>query len=696
MMTESVTPPPVQNPDDKSDVNSAKTGMPPVVLKGDVKIYPNKPISFLNKGPIKAYEASGANGSKAFAMICEKNLVPQTEIIHKYAEIVTPYLPKVIAAGVADWPMDSREHLIMVYEDKLGQPIIVDKNPQALGLKPELVIGTIFKNILDVVQAMRDKGIAHGNICVQNIFDGGSPTYEHAVLGEMLSAPSGFNQPILYETINRSLCQPIGRGSAEIADDIYALGVTLATLIRTSDPTEGLSHHDIIHAKMDLGSFNFIVGKSRFPALILEFLRGTLNDDVNLRWTFDDIMVWAEGRRVNPKQSGVSPILKASRPMEFSRQKFLKPQLLAVELPRESSSALSMIENGELFLWINRSIQNKELEKRYEEAISEAKRDTSIGSYADKLAAMMAISLEPTNPIFYKSQAFNPSGFSNVLVDCMALKKDVNVLVEVIQSNIFQFWNKHGVSLNANIIDVVNKLGNCQTFLTQAAIGSGLERCIYSLSFSTPCLSEKLSDFYVRSADHYLRALEKMSTSKNRPEWFLDRHIVAFLSVRDKTIIEPFIPDIGANERYRQRLGVLKMLAAIQVRDKVEAVPGVTNWIAGMLDVLIDRFHDREKRKRVKAQIEKLKGQGNLEKMAALFGNFEEIQLDARNYAEMLKQYQALKKEYALLDFELQNNKNFGIDMGKQVATVVSASIAGLVVLIYLGYAFMKSGGAQF
>ncbi len=667
----------------------------PVLFKGEVKIFPDKPLPKYDQGAVKAYEAITGNGNAAFALVCEKNIIPQSEIVHKYAGIITSHLPKLLACGVVEWSVDFKEHLVFLYEDKLGSPIVDGKNAAALGLKPELVISTIFRNLLEVVRAMRDKGIAHGNIRVSNIFDGGTPTYESATLGEMLSTPSGYAQPVVYETIMRGLAHPLGRGPAEISDDIYALGVTLATLIRTLDPTEGLSDEDIVNAKMEVGSFNFIVGKSRFPAPVLEFLRGTLNDDVALRWSFDDIMTWAEGRRVTAKQTTAVAALKASRPLEFMRRKFLKPQLLGVTFPKDPTQVVPLVENGELSLWLNRSIQDKELEKRYDEGLTEAKQEVGSSNYADRLSCVMAIALEPDNPIFYKELKFSPMGFGSLLADAAQTKKDINPYVDIIKSNIVSFWSKFSSGQSPNIGETVNRMGNCQRFINQSTMGAGLERCIYYLSPNAPCFSEKLDQFYVRSAEDYLNALEKIAAQKNRPEWFLDRHIVAFLSVRDKSIIEPYLPDLAASEKHRQRQGMVKMLAAIQVRDKMGALPGLSQWVVGMLDNLVDRYHDREKRKTVREQLDRIKAQGNLEKVAALFDNYEETQRDSRGFSEAMQQYQGFKKEYFMLEQELDSNRNFGLEAGKHAAALVSGVISAIVVTIYLLYALTRGGGGS-
>lgn len=665
---------------------------PPVLLKGEIKIFPDKPLPKYDQGAIKAYEALTPSGGAAFALLCEKNIVPQSEIVHKYAGITTPHLPRLLACGVVEWSVDFKEHLVFIYEDKLGEPISTGRNPAALGLKAETVISTIFRNILEVVRAMRDKGISHGNIRTSNIFDGGTQTYESTKLGEMLSTPSGYAQPIIYETITRGLCNPLGKGPSELSDDIYALGVTLATLIRTLDPADGLSDEEIVNAKMEVGSFNFIVGRSRFPAPVLEFLRGTLNDDVSLRWSFDDIMTWAEGRRVSAKQTSAATTLKASRPLDFMRHKFLKPELLGVAFPKDPSQVVPLVENGELYLWLNRSIQDKELEKRYDNALIEAKREVGNTNYADRLSSVMAVALDPENPIFYKDLKFSPTGFGALLADAAQTKKDISPFVDVIKTGVISFWNKSSSLQNSGTNDAVNRMGNCQRFLTQTMIGSGLERCIYYLSPNAPCFSEKLDQFYVRSAEDYLNALEKLSGQKNRPEWFVDRHIIAFLSVRDKSIIEPYLPDLASTEKHRQRQGLIKMLASIQLRDKMGALPGLSLWVAGVLDQLVDRYHDRQKRKSVREQLDKIKNQGNLERLGSLFNNFDEIQLDLRGYTEAMQQYQALKKEYFMLEQDINTNKNFGIETGKNTAALVSGIISAIVVVIYLLFTLTRGG----
>lgn len=660
-----------------------------VLFKGEIEIYPDKPLPHLDRGQVKAYAAGNKQGASSFALVCEKHLVPQVEMVQKYMSLSSPHLPKLLGFGVVHWPVDKKDHAVFIYENKMGQNITAGLNPNCLGLKPEMVLNTIFRNLVEALHSMRDTNFFHGSICPSNIYKGVSDNFENAMLGEMLSVPSGFTQSVLFETIERAVASPIGRGVGALSDDLYSFGVTLAVLMRNHDPLEGYSPEDIILKKIEISSFNAIVGQDRFPAPVLELLRGLLHDIPSQRWTFDDVLTWLDGRRVNAKHDVIT-ISKASRPIEFARKKFLRPQPLAIELTKEPAAAALIIENNEISLWLNRSIQNKEFEEKYEDAVERIKGESRGGNYVERLATNVAIALASGYPLMYKDLNFYPAGFGNLLADAVVTQKNMVPFVEIIQSGMVAFWSICNSDVNFHSADAVNRIGTCQTILRQSSVGYGIERCIYYLSPTTPCLSEKLEDFCVRTPEDYVRALETMSTSSDRPEWFLDRHITAFLCARDKSVIEPHLADLNATENYRQRQAVLRILTAIQMRDKMEPLPGVSTWIVSMLGCVIDRYHDREERERIKARLDKIKTKGILNEIVESLGNFNQIQADTKGFSFAMRQYQALKAESEQLSYALATNKNFGMEEGRQTAMMVSGIIAAAVVAIYLFFTLVR------
>ena len=50
---------------------------------------------------------------------------------------------------------------------------------------------------------------------------------EQIVLGPNVTAPAGYDQPSMFEPIDRAMALPAGRGTGDSLDDIYALGVNI-------------------------------------------------------------------------------------------------------------------------------------------------------------------------------------------------------------------------------------------------------------------------------------------------------------------------------------------------------------------------------------------------------------------------------------------------------------------------------------
>lgn len=670
-------------------------GHTPILLKGEIEIYPSARMAHLDQGPIKAYAAKSKTRERAFAYVCERNLVPQIYSSSMYYGLSSPALTRLIGAGVVDWTPLKQQRYVFVYEDKLGRPIANSSNYLAMGLKNDLVMNTIVRNIVPALKDMRDADFVHGNVRVTNLFDGGGTGLDKVMLGECLSTPCGFLQPALYEPLERAACDPLGKGPAVYEDDMYAFGVTLAVLLRDADPLAGFSDDEIIAEKIEQGSYAAITGKERFTGSLLECLRGLLNDDWKQRWTIDDLVTWMEGRRVHAKQS-TNVRLKASRPIDFAQEKYLRPQLLALDLPKNPKEATKLVEGHDLSQWLSRSLQDKPIEDRTEKALLQALEGGNSGFYPERLACYLALALAPPMPIMFRGLKFLPQAFGQMMVDAVLQKKDLNPFVEIIQNQMTLFWIGTQESGSADSNEVVMKFDTCRAFLRQAIVGYGIERCVYFMAAECQCLSEKLKDFYVRTAEDLLTAYEALASSGNRPQEFFDRHIISFLSVRDRQVIDPYIPDLNSEEKHRQILATLRVLSSIQKRAKMPAMPGVTGWLIDSLEPLIERFHDRDTRGRLRTQLQKLRDKGDIGKLSALFDNQQVFQDDFNAFRMALKTYAGLRAEHARLSEDLESNKSFGHGTGRQVATMVSGVLAAIIVVIYMVFKFSGGTGGQF
>lgn len=667
-------------------------GMPPIILKGEIDIFPDRRLPQYDQGPVKAYLAESRTREPAFALVCERALVPQIHASSKYYGLINPYLPRLFGAGVVDWAPIQQQRYVFVYDRKLGKPVATGVQLDGMGMKNDHVFNTVVRNVVPALKDMRDSDFVHGNIRLQNLFDGDGAGLEKVMLGECLSTPTGFLQPTVYETIERGIAAPLARGVSTYEDDMYSLGVMLAIMLRSSDPMAGFSDEEIVKEKIDQGSYAAITGKERFTGSMLECLRGLLNDDRRLRWTIDDVITWMEGRRVHPKQA-VSGRLRASRPIDFGAEKILRPQLLALEMANNPKETLRIAEGPELAQWLNRSLQDKPTEDRAGEAFSAAESTGNPGFFPERLSSYLALALYPGIPLIYRNTKIMPDAVGRLMVEAVLLKKDLGVFVDIIQNQMALYWSSVQDASFPDTGDLITRFETCRAFMRQTVSGYGIERCIYYLAPEAQCLSEKFKDFFVRSPEDMLMALERLCATGNAPEQLFDRHVIAFLSVRDRQVIDPYIPDLNSEEKFRHVMACMRILAFVQKRSKMPDMPAVTNWLVVSLEILINRFHDRETRSRIKAQMQKIKDKGDIEKISGIFDNPQIFVDDFKAFRYRMRDYGSFRTEYNHLQHELENNKQFGYSTGKQAATLVSAMVSGIIIILYLTYKFSSMGG---
>jgi hypothetical protein len=661
-----------------------------IMFKGEIEIFPNQLLSYLDQGPVKAYAARTRVGNPAFVLLCERHLVPHIHNASKYYSLQNIGLPKLLGSGLVDWAPLRQQRYIFIYENKLGKPVAHSASALSMGLKPDVVLSTVIKNLVPVLKDMRDSDFVHGNIRLQNLYDGNGIGLERIMLGECLALPAGYMNSVLYETIERAAADPVARGIPTFEDDIYSFGALLAIMMRPVDPFPNMTVDELLQHKIEHGSFATLTGKERFSGAILELLRGLLHDDVKQRWTIDDILIWLDGRRVPSKQN-TSLRPKANRPIDIDGHKFIRPEEVALYLAKAPASTARIVDNGDIRMWLNRSIQDKPLEEKVETSINIARSHGASGlTYDDRLSSYVGMALAPSFPILYRGLKIMPQGYGRALVDALINKKDPNPYIEIIQTQMASFWvncfNKTGLDTT----EILQNFETCRIFLRQTVVGYGIERCAYFMAPESPCLSESFKDYHVRAPEELVLAYEDMIQKGERPERFFDRHVVAFISIRDRSVIDPFLPDLNAPEEYRQILAALKIFSSIQQRSKLRSLPYIASSIIQNADVLINRFHDRDKRQKLRDQVSSLKDKGDLSRLLSLFDNAGLINEDMRQFRSMISNYIGLRKEHVKLEYDLENDPRFGFATGRRMAALVSGLLAGAGILLYL---LFNSGG---
>ncbi len=657
----------------------------------NIEIFCEQPLEKYSVGDIKAYVARDKGGDKRnlYALICEPHLLPRVNDASVYLRVNNPYLASLSEYGVRYWPLEDKECLILIYRDNVGDRLVQDDRNTALGWPQSQVLDYVVAPLVQALQEMHIRDFVHGGIRLSNLFKGNFEANEpkKLVLGDALATPSLFLQPPLYLTIERGMANPMGRGRGSQADDIYAFGVALACLLRSHDPLEGKTDREVISEKIEQGSYAAITGKDRFTGSILELLRGTLHDDPTQRWSVAEIVEWADGRRLSPKQAVKQ--IRSPRSLDFDGGKYFYKKTLAMDLENNLRETVRIYESDALEQWIVRSLQDEEVEQRFETFLAGFRdREGSKPNYEDRLVSYMSIVLDPSAPIRYKSHHLMGDGVGTALASAMLTHRDLNPFVEMLSNNIVTGWLGAQFQSTFDVGALVSRCDAARNALRRNEIGSGLERVVYSLSPDLHCLSGNVDGYIVYDSETLLAAFEKKCEEGKLPKRFIDRHCAAFLVERDNKVINTMLFEMSQPHEYKYIMADLRCLASIQYRYKTPKTPHLAKAFLDLLSVVLERYHDRDVRESVGKQLQKFADEGDLVKMANVLDNQDIKRRDIRAFRMALGEYKTLKLEHEELVGRLENRDAFVRGAGREVAAYFSIVLGGLVTLL-VGFLYM-------
>lgn len=676
------------------------TGDAQAVPLGDhVEILPDSRDRSYDANVVCAYNARTVGLDEdvpLVATICERALIPREDAAPTYTLMSNPSLLPLVARGMVDWPTGTDSgrggpRYAFVYKKTGGKAIApVTQNRAsippgaapsvALGLKPEWVAEHVVTPLSRVLQDFRDKDFVHGRINPHNIFRHVDPSAARVVLGECLSTPGAFVQPALYEPPQRAMADPIGRGLGTRKDDMYALGVSLACMLRHVDPMVTMGPEDVIRKKGEIGTYNALMGDDRFSGPVLELLRGLMADEDVERWDVGDMLAWIDGRRLSPKQG--KRVRVASRPITFAGQHYLRPDFLAMDLRKSPEALDQLIDSGEMETWITRALEDESLHLRLKKNVAGARVAGRKAGYAERLTCLTSIALDPRAPIRYGSATVNPEGIGTALANAMAKGADADAFAQILLLGIVIVWIASQEGLLTGLSSLSEKFEECRGHVRSSKMGFGIERCVYVLSPSCFCLSPTFEDHYVHTAEDMLRTLEALCKEGKAPQTLLDRHSVAFLAVRDKKAIESFLYDLSSADLGRMMMGTLGCLAALQQRTDAGPLPGLARTFADRMEDVYARFHDRNLRTQIGKKVDDFAKAGQLAKMLSLLDNEKLAHQDHVNFRRAQRDYLRVSREYQAIATQMGTKEPFGHRTGQQVGAVISALVAGTIVLV--------------
>ena len=649
-----------------------------IMVGHDIEILPDKERTEYASPATKAYEAKARNlGGEHFALICGCATVPRVTTIGSYKGLKSLHILRLIEAGVIDWMPENCQKFALIYEKPAGKKMMESADAIPYKVSEDHLIPMIIAPAVKALSDFRNIDFIHGAINAENIYMSGMQGTERIILGDCLSSAPSLQQHPLYEMASRAVAQASGRGPGTIKDDLYALGVCVAMAARGKNFMLGKSPQQIIYEKIEHGSYGAIIGRERIPGGVSEFLRGVLNDDDDQRWSIDDAMRWLEGRHINPKPSRV--ILKAARPLIFREQKYLDLRSLAEGFSKNVSDAGVEIEKGQFELWLKRNFEDKALRARFDDICEKEKT-----APRDRWIFSVCMALDPFGPLRYKGRSIFPGGLGMALAEAIAQNEDIQIYGEMVLQQFFNDWIGQIFDELPDAAGIMSILEKSRAVLSQKMPGYGIERVLYMLDQEVACMSPILRDYFVLSPGNLLLALESISQSGTRPDTILDRHMIAFISVRERQMIDSHLGYVNSSNKGNQMLGIIRTLAAIQRRFFIGSVPGVGNWLISMTEPIVKLLKDHELRQKLARAIGRLQDNGNLTALLELVDDPILIQDDAKRFGMACREYKSLVLEKRAIESYFRKRKYFGKATGRQVAMLFSSVLSVIVIAGYV------------
>ncbi len=657
-----------------------------LTLERRVDIYPDSPLPEYDSPTGKAYAArmKGDSSSDLVAILCASPLPPRADLVNAMRVIDCPSLLRVREGGVIHWPAHGAKYYALAYERPLTPRYWQSLNETHTPMGEDAVNHHFVVPIISALLELQRTSVVHGSIRLDNIFwREGSSTQPQ--IGECLSAPPGIGQPILFETIERGMCTPSGRGLGHHLDDCYAFGVALALVVMGHNPLTGVDDRAVLNAKIEQGSFNALVGNKRLATGHIELLRGLLADDPKQRWSATELEQWLSRKRMTPKSSDTGR--RSSRHFSFAGKEYWQVRPLAMAMTANVSEAAKEIESGSLEKWLTRSYGDEDRAESVNEALENLKESGKSSHYEDQLVTRACIALDPAAPIRYRGVSVMPSGIATMLVEALQGGTNAQILSEIIANQFVTFWVNQQKDVKTDLVPLAQQIERIRSIIEKTSFGNGLERAVYELNPTLPCLSPMLRGHYILSPRDIIPALESQSSSATRPSEPMDRHLAAFLIVHDKRSEALFSSMEPTQSPVRRGLALLTLFSEMQYRYGPEQLPGLTSWLYPLVETTISRFLSKPFQEKVRKQTKQAVKDGNLSQLMNLVDDPERVEHDEADFLRARQMYHDIQSEIASLEAELSHRENISLKIGRPVA----ATIASLLAIVFIATTIFRA-----
>jgi hypothetical protein len=204
-----------------------------------------------------------------------------------------------------------------------------------------------------------------------------------------------------------------------------------------------------------------------------------------------------------------------------------------------------------------------------------------------------------------------------------------------------------------------------------------------------PCQSPMLRNDCVLSTRQIPPAMERVAASGSHPAEPMDRHLAAFLVVRDKRSEGLFISMSPSEKPLRRALALLSLYSDMQYRFGPDQLPRLAGWLLPLVEPCARRFLSKPFQEKVRQQLHEAAQAGNLALMLKRVDDPRRVSGDEQDFWDARQMYQNVLKEMAQIEGELSSREAIARDLGRPVAATFASIVALTLVALTLGRAML-------
>ncbi len=651
---------------------------PAATLKNRFLIFPSMALTDLDTPTASAYSVEDRRepGRHLYALICTPGLPTRTRIMNELRNQLVHALIPLIDFGPVHWAPLGQSCQAVIFERPMGGRLIDAFSDHAAKIN-EYDLGRRF--IEPMFQALTELSaldIPHRAIRIDNLYYMDKERTD-LVLGECVTSPPGYDQPPIYEPLERAMSMPAGRGYGHTYDDIYALGVTALFLLLGYNPVAKIAGGELLSLKAEKGSYQCLCGNERIPLSLIEPLRGMLSDDDKERWNLEAIEMWLNGQKKTPIQRRPAPKPKTS--YKFGGRDHATPRTIALAYTKNVNDAAKDAKSGKLELWLRQSLGMPDMADSIAATLAVVKvHEGSPDGADDVLISKLCMRLDPRAPIRFKGFVFMPDGFGSALAIEYLRKGNFQIPGEILARDLLGYWFACQSPITPDITSMDRSFQALRGFAKINDPGFGLERCLYELNRSLPCQSELLQQSYVDHIDEMLPALDAAAEHIDKRSRPMDKHIAAFIATHFKFDIQPHLKALGDPKEETSLIGMLSLFALMQWRLSKEPLYGLSSWLGGLLQPAIGTYHSRSTRRTIEQEIPALVRQGSLPELFDLIDNAERRTKDDVDFEEAQIEFAHAESEIQTIIGEDVDQEQLALSTGERV-TALSAIVLSMI-----------------